>query len=134
MENLLFIALMVGSFVIRFFIKQAKEKKEKLQKSQSISGVSTSRKADVEKKDFDVALKKFSDNIARDLITNRFQTKNLKNKIKQDDTVVVKNSKNERFDRFKIKKKKEHSVIGNLKSPTRLKEMVVAAEVLKSKF
>ena len=136
MENLLFIALMVGSFVIRFFMKKVREKKVEEQTNQRAVLKPTLEKKELGVNKFDYALKEFSDKIGKELIGSRFdiKTKSVTSLIASKEDNVIQGNKNERFDRFKIKHKKPHRVIANFKSTSQLKKMIIASEVLKTKF
>ena len=126
---------MIGSFVIRYLVKRVNEKKNKRQGTYSVGGSTPSVIPEIKSTNFDVALKNFSGRISKDLLENPFKTSSteLLVPITKNESVKVA-SKNERFERFKIKSKKEHRVMRLLKSSRSLKDIVVTTEVLKTKF
>ena len=135
MENFIFIILMIGSFVINYLLKKNKKAKQKRPIQQSQSSVQSESIAD-----FDQALQRFSNKISLELREAPSTPKGVYNtpiaaplilEAEEDDLI---NSGLKRNTNYKIKKKKQHNIISSLKSPAKVKEAVIASEILKTKF
>ena len=136
MDNWIFIALMIGSFVIRFLMKKSKETKETEVKRQPTQAQPSG---------FELVLKQFSDKIGQELRTGQEEKVVKKRFVKPEEvayeTPVVEDNGKERIythhnrsKNYKIKKKKVHHLIDALKSPQRMRDVIVTAEILKTKF
>ncbi len=139
MDNWIFIALMIGSFVIRFLMKKSKES----QVTQSVPTTRITTSAPTRKSqpsNFEGALKQFSNEIAQELKEKKvFRTAKKPTVVTFDEpeTVIVKGRKRTQHNRsknYKIKKKQKHPLIEALKSKKRMKDVVVTTEILKTKF
>lgn len=138
MENIIFLILIIGSYIVRFLIKKSKEKE---QQSTTVSSQYSPKSSNEELSAFDVVLKQFSQKIGRELNAESLVQKvaPVPEKVRAsqeqvfiDEPIVEKVQK--RSSNYRLKKKKRSSVVKQLRANKYLQDAVVASEVLQTKF
>lgn len=138
MENIIFLILIIGSYIVRFLIKKSKEKE---QQNTTVSSQDLLKSSNEELSAFDVVLKQFSQKIGRELSAESLVQKvaPVPEKVRAsqeqvfiDEPIVEKVQK--RSSNYRLKKKKRSSVVKQLRAKKYLQDAVVASEVLQTKF
>jgi hypothetical protein len=133
MEQYVFIVLIVVSFLVRFFFNKSKEKKNTLTKKQGVKPSVIRMDPDNSSSKFDNALDQFSNRMAKEVQSHQFTTNP---KLVTSTALLTKENEpvEDRFERFKVHKKKEHRIVRGFRNPQRVKDIIIASEVLRPKF
>jgi hypothetical protein len=133
--NIIFIALVIGGYVVRFLMKKSKNTGEKKQgETVEKNSLPTEKSSN-----FDLALQQFSTRIAQELKNKPFQVKKVSTlPVQQTMSSLSTESSIEhttnRSENYRIVKRRKHRVIQKIKKQKNLKDFFVASEVLKTKF
>ena len=136
MENIIFIVLIVGSYILRFLIKKSKEGK---QGEGNVNNNQISRSSSSEDSDFDITLTQFSNHIGQELrsepLTVKKEALQAEKKYKEKvSDPLEKKAESNRSINYQVKKRKSNRMVSQFKTKKSLQDLVIASEILKTKF